>query len=144
MPDPNSSPPVATGGDSEPRSAKPWASLAHFGGLLGIFPSLVIFLALRHQSGATRRESREALNWQITTAMYGVFLVILAGGAAVVLGNVLLRYCAYICLGTLVPTLPLLALYGLWMVNCVFSIMGGVKVNGGGSYRYPFALRLVK
>jgi uncharacterized Tic20 family protein len=26
----------------------------------------------------------------------------------------------------------------------IFSILGGVKVNGGGSYRYPVSIRLIK
>lgn len=31
-----------------------------------------------------------------------------------------------------------------WFLNVLFSILGGVKVKGGGNYRYPFALRLLK
>lgn len=26
----------------------------------------------------------------------------------------------------------------------VFSIIGGIKANGGEAYRYPFAIRLIK
>jgi len=29
-------------------------------------------------------------------------------------------------------------------VNAILSILGGIKVNGGGSYRYPFAFRFIK
>jgi uncharacterized Tic20 family protein len=29
------------------------------------------------------------------------------------------------------------------IANIVFCILAAVKVNGGASYRYPFALRLV-
>ena len=32
----------------------------------------------------------------------------------------------------------------VWVATVIFSILGGVKVNGGGSYRYPFAIRLIK
>ena len=34
--------------------------------------------------------------------------------------------------------------WALYILNVVFSILGFVKVNNGGSYRYPFALRLIK
>jgi uncharacterized Tic20 family protein len=34
--------------------------------------------------------------------------------------------------------------FAWWVLNVVWSIMGGVKVNAGGSYRYPFSLRLIK
>jgi uncharacterized Tic20 family protein len=30
------------------------------------------------------------------------------------------------------------------VLDVIFSIIGGVKVQGGGSYRYPFAIRLIK
>ena len=31
-----------------------------------------------------------------------------------------------------------------WVVSIIFSILGFMKVNAGGSYRYPFAIRLIK
>ena len=30
------------------------------------------------------------------------------------------------------------------VLNVIFSIMGGIKVNGGGSYRYPVNIRWIK
>ena len=41
---------------------------------------------------------------------------------------------------SIVGFLPLL----LWIANVIFSILGSLKVQGGSSYRYPFALRLIK
>ena len=35
----------------------------------------------------------------------------------------------------------------IWLViiaNIIFAILGGVKVNGGGSYRYPVNIRWIK
>jgi hypothetical protein len=29
-------------------------------------------------------------------------------------------------------------------VNIIFAILGGIKVNGGGSYRYPVNIRWIK
>ena len=118
-----------------PAEDKQWASFAHFGGLLGILPSLIIFLVFKDRGALTRQESKEALNWQITFTIGVIVLNIittiiatslaLAGGFAV---------------ASLIGWLPFL----LWVVNAIFSIMGGVKVNGGGAYRYPFAIRLIK
>jgi uncharacterized Tic20 family protein len=31
----------------------------------------------------------------------------------------------------------------LWVANLIFCIVAAVKVSSDGSYRYPFALRLV-
>ncbi len=32
----------------------------------------------------------------------------------------------------------------VWLVSLIFSIIAGMAVNKGESYRYPFALRLIK
>jgi uncharacterized Tic20 family protein len=32
----------------------------------------------------------------------------------------------------------------VWILNLVFCIIAGIKANEGVSYRYPFALRLIK
>lgn len=114
---------------------KQWASFAHFGGVIGILPSLIIYLVFKDRGALTREESREALNWQITfTVGYLVlsvivFLLQVALGGAGVYG-----------VSGLIGFLPFL----WWILNAILSILGGVKVNGGGSYRYPFALRFVK
>lgn len=47
------------------------------------------------------------------------------------------------------PVYGLSALFALlplawWILNAIFSVLGGVKVNAGDSYRYPFAFRFIK
>jgi uncharacterized Tic20 family protein len=111
---------------------KLWASLAHFGGILFILPSLLIFLILKDRGPKVRVESKEALNWEITFAIAFIIWQIIGGILTVPL------------LFTPVFFLPGLIGFLLWAVNVLFSILGGIKVNGGGSYRYPFSLRLVK
>ena len=118
-----------------PAEDKQWASFAHFGGLLFLLPSLIIYLVFKDRGTLTRQESKEALNWQITFLIGFVVLQILAA----ILSGALLFSGAY-GIAVLFGFLPFL----LWIVNAIFSILGGVKVNGGGAYRYPFALRLVK
>jgi uncharacterized Tic20 family protein len=114
---------------------KLWASLAHFGGLLYILPSLLIYLILKDRGPKVRVEAKEALNWQITFLIGEVILWILSG----ILGVALLLSPAY-GIAVFISFLPLL----WWVVNAILSILGGIKVNGGGSYRYPFAFRFIK
>lgn len=118
-----------------PEQDKQWAAFAHFGGLLGILPSLIIFLVFKDRGTLTKQEGKEALNWQITFAIGIVVVYILVA----ILNAIAIASGAYGLIG-LFNLLPFVA----WVVNAIFSIMGGVKVNGGGAYRYPFAIRLVK
>ena len=118
-----------------PAEDKQWASFAHFGGILGILPSLIIFLVFKDRGTLTRQEGKEALNWQITFTIGIIILEILSG----ILTAIAIGSGAY-ALASIGGWLVFL----LYVANLIFSIMGGVKVNGGGTYRYPFALRLVK
>ncbi|WP_405218379.1 DUF4870 domain-containing protein [Agrococcus sp. Ld7] len=98
-----------------------------FGGWIG---PLIVFLIYKDRSAFARQESKEALN-------FGIFMTILAVGIMFV--GILLA----------IPTFGLLgfisALYWIpGLLQAIFSIIGGMRVNGGGSYRYPFNWRLVK
>jgi uncharacterized Tic20 family protein len=114
---------------------KLWASLAHLGGILYILPSLIIWLILKDRGPKVNVEAKAALNWQITFLIGEVILWILSG----ILGVALLFTPVY-GIAVLFYWLPLL----WWLVNVLFSVLGFVKVNGGGSYKYPFSLHLVK
>ncbi len=100
---------------------KQWASFAHFGGILGILPALIIWLVFKDRGTKTNVEGKEALNFQIT--------ILIAYVAGVILSFVLIG--VFISLAA-------------WVVSIIFSIIGGMKVNAGGSYRYPFAIRFIK
>ena len=118
-------------GPLTPAEDKQWASFAHFGGILWILPSLIIFLVFKDRGALTKQESKEALNWQITfliimVAWWIISVIFLATG-----------------LGGLFGILTLIG-WLLYIGNVVLSILGGVKVNGGGAYRYPFAFRFIK
>ncbi|MDQ1582955.1 MAG: uncharacterized protein QOF36_1009 [Microbacteriaceae bacterium] len=112
-----------------------WAMWSHFGGVIGILPSLIIFLVFKDRGRLTNQEAKEALNWQITFTIGYIILIIL--GAIL---NTLLIVAGVGFLALIISLLPLF----WWILNVIFSIMGGVKVNAGGSYRYPFAIRLIK
>jgi len=110
---------------------KQWASFAHLGGILGFLPSLIIWLIFKDRGVKTNVEAKEALNFQIT--------VTIAHVANFVLGIILIavNFGFWGIIQTLLT-------FAIWAVGLVFSIIGFTKVNAGGSYRYPFALRLIK
>ena len=122
-------------GPLTPAEDKQWASFAHFGGILGILPSLIIFLAFKDRGALTKQESKEALNWQIT------FLIIIVAWwiISAILSAVFFATGLWGLFGILT-----LIWWLLYIGNVVLSILGGVKVNGGGAYRYPFAFRFIK
>lgn len=124
-----SSPPLTQAED------KQWAMLAHFGGILWILPSLIIYLVFKDRGPFTRQEAKEALNWQITFLAGYIVLWVLV--------SILTAALLFSPAGGLITVLFWLP--GLWyVVNLVLSIMGGIKVNSGAPYRYPFAFRLIK
>ncbi len=111
------------------------AMWAHIGGVIGFLPSLIIWLVFKDRGPRTNVEAKEALNWQITFTIGYVALWIVV----TILSGVFIAAGAW----AITPLLNLLPL-ALWVVNVIFSIMGGLKVNGGGSYRYPVNFRFIK
>jgi uncharacterized Tic20 family protein len=107
---------------------KQWASFAHFGGVLGILPSLIIWLIFKDRGAKTNVEGKEALNFQITATIAQVVLYVLGTILAIIFIGFLFYFLAFV----------------VWALAVVFSILGGVKVNGGGSYRYPVNIRFIK
>ena len=110
---------------------KQWASFAHLGGILSFLPSLIIWLVFKDRGPKTNVEAKEALNFQITAAIAQVAVFIINA----ILTAVTLGFWGLI--GWLLP----LAVY---VISLIWSIMGFQKVNAGGSYRYPVAIRFIK
>ncbi len=99
-----------------------WSMLSHLGGiLLGFLAPLIVMLTKGNESPYTRYHAVEALNFQITLAIGYV--------AASVLSALLIGLFIF----------PV-----LMIVNLLFCIMAGLAANKGETYKYPFALRLVK
>ena len=122
-----------------PAEDKQWAMWSHFGGVLGLLPSLIIFLVFKDRGGFTKQESKEALNWQITWIIAYVAINIIVA----ILQVALVFSDPYGGLGILGVLLGLLG-WLPYLANLVFSIIGGVKVNGGSAYRYPVNFRFIK
>lgn len=116
----------------DPAQDKQWASFAHLGGILWFLPSLIIWLVFKDRGRLTDQEAKEALNWQITWIAAWVVSQILG----IIIGTFTFGI-GYLLFSLLIP-------WALYIVNLVFSILGFVKVNSGGSYRYPVNFRFIK
>jgi hypothetical protein len=102
------------------------ALIAHLLGIVTWFVGpLIIWLINKDQSAKAfvNDQAKEALNFQIT--------ITIAFVAAFILVTITLGLLFF---------LPML----VGLANLVFCILGGIKANGGESYRYPFAIRLIK
>ena len=118
-----------------------WSTLAHVGNVVGFLPSLLIFLILGPRSARVRQESREALNFVITAI---IAIVALAIVGAIVSGLYYATPSGIDIVFGLLGLLINLVQFAVYVLVIVFSIVAAVRVNNGGSFRYPFALRLIK
>jgi len=112
---------------------KQWASFAHFGNIIFLIPALIIYLVFKDRGPKVAVEGKEALNWTIN-----VTGIVIAGNIV----NLILSFIPVV--GWILALLIGLVIWAVIIVNIIFAIMGGVKVNGGGSYRYPFNIRWIK
>ncbi|MDO5492130.1 MAG: DUF4870 domain-containing protein [Nesterenkonia sp.] len=107
-----------------PAEDRRWATLAHFGGLMGCVPSLIIFLIFRDRGPFTAQESKEALNFTLPLTVLLLASYILA----------------------LIPAIGWI--FGLtavliWIILAVSGLIAGIECNKGRPYRYRFNLRLI-
>ncbi len=127
MSDSNSpSPPAAA--PLTPEQDRQWAMLGQFGGILGFIPPLIIWLVFRDRGRLTEQEAKESLNFQISVAIFVLGFYIL--------GTIL----SFVIIGLLLFPLAV----AVSIAGVVFAIVAGIKVNGGGTYRYPYTFRFIK
>lgn len=129
-PPPAAPAPAAPLSEAEDRQ---WASFAHFGNIILLVPALIIYLVFKDRGAKVAVEGKEALNWTINVT--GLVIV-------VNIVNVILGFIPVI--GWILALLFTLVLWAVIIVNIIFAIIGGVRVNGGGSYRYPLNIRWIK
>ena len=100
------------------------AMIGHLSGIIaGFIGPLIIWLINKEKTdkGWLNDQAKEALNFQIT-----IFIAyVIAGMLTLVLIGMLL--------------IPIILI-----ANLILCIMAGMKANEGVSYRYPFAIRLIK
>ena len=103
---------------------KTMALIAHLSGIVvGFLGPLVIWLMNKDKAdkGWLNEQVKEALNFQIT----------------VVIGYIIGTILTMVLIGILV-------VFAVLIGNLILCIIAGMKANEGVSYRYPFALRLIK
>ncbi|WP_026552220.1 DUF4870 domain-containing protein [Arthrobacter sp. H20] len=102
-----------------------WATLAHFGGILGFIPSLLILLIFKNRGPFTAQEAREAFNFTFPPTI--------------------LAFAAWLL--SLLPTVGgLFAVVNalIWVAIAVSSVIAGIQVNRGRPYQYVLNLRLFR
>jgi len=125
--------PAAPAGPLSEAEDKQWASFAHFGNILSFVAPLIIWLIFKDRGSKTNVEGKEALNWGINVAGLLVANSILG----LIFGFIPVVGLIWVFIGPLIWI-------AVVVLNVIFSIMGGIKVNGGGSYRYPVNIRWIK
>ncbi|WP_460689120.1 DUF4870 domain-containing protein [Nesterenkonia suensis] len=107
-----------------PAEDRRWATLSHFGGLMGCVPSLIIYLVFRDRGPFTAQESKEALNFTLPLTLVLLVCYVLA----------------------LIPAIGWifgLAAVALWVVMTIAGLVAGIECNKGRPYRYRMNLRLI-
>lgn len=99
-----------------------WAALGQLSGILVSFIGpLLIMLIFGPRSAFVKKESTEALNFQITVAI------------AYIIGFVL----TFVVIGIFI-------ILAVWVVSLIFMIMAALKNKDGLDYRYPVCIRFIK
>lgn len=102
--------------------ARLWAMLGQLGGIiLGFIGPLIVMLVFGPRNAFVKKESTEALNFQIT-----------------------------VLIGYLISFVLMLVVVGIflflavWILSIIFCVIAAVKNNQGIEYRYPINIRFVK
>ena len=103
-------------------SDKIWSILSHLSALLGVgfVLPLVVYLAMRNESGYVAAHAREALNFHISVLIYALGCIPLV---SILIG------------------IPLLIVLGVG--SLILAIVASIKASNGLCYRYPLTLRFV-
>ncbi len=106
-----------------------WAMISHLGGLIpGYFVCwiipLLVWLIKGKDSDFIYKQSREALNFQVSVLIYEGFALLLM----------------FTIIG--IPITVLVFIF-FWIVNIFCSLKGAILVARGKEYRYPFNLKLI-
>ena len=104
-----------------PSDARMWAMFAHLGGIiLTVIAPLVIYLIYRDRDPFIRRQSTQALNFQIIIAIIELVSVPL-----------------------MVIGIGFLTFFAAAIALVVFSIIAGIAANRGEDYIYPYIPQMV-
>ncbi|MCI4660064.1 DUF4870 domain-containing protein [Cryobacterium zhongshanensis] len=112
-----------------PRADRRWAAVAHLGGIVGVVPSLLVWLIFMEQDRFPSAEAKAALNFQITAMCGFLILNVLSILAAVAFGS-----------GGAFAVVAAI----LWATETAFCCAGFRQARRGYPYDYPWSLHLVK
>jgi uncharacterized Tic20 family protein len=113
---------------------KQYTTLATFLNIILLIPALIFFFGFRTRGPKIGEQSKENLNWTINITAIVIIAQIL---------QVIFLFIPYV--GFILSILLTLVFYAAGIVNLIFSIMGGVKINNTGeTYRYPVNIRWIK
>ncbi len=102
--------------------ARMWAMLGHLSiFVIAIIGPLIIMLTLGDRNAFVKKQSVEALNFQITVLIASVISAILI----------------FLVIG-------IFMLIAVAIIGAIFAIMAAVKSYNGEDYRYPINIRMVK
>lgn len=131
------------GNKQEPRpnrnDVRQWASLAHLSSLLGlatgigfILGPVLVWLFKKDEDPFIEENAKESINFQLNVLV----LEMIFGFVAFILAASLIG----------IPLLCLLIPVALVLVGAqiILPIIAGMRVNDGGTYRYPFIYRFFK
>lgn len=99
--------------------------MAHFGGILGCFPALVIYLIFKDRGPFTAQESKEALNFTFPPTVVAI------------VANLLIIIPAVSGIFAVIAA-------AIWVILTVNAVIAGIKCNRGVPYRYAYNLRLIR
>lgn len=114
---------------NEVGDSRMWATFGHAAGAIGVFATggtigwlapLLIWLIRRDYDVFAAEQAKEALNFQISMAIFAVIAGILC----------------FVLIG-----FPMLLV--LLIINVVCSIQGAIRTHRGEAYRYPYTIRFI-
>ena len=118
-------PPLSVPPDQQPMSdsdARLWAMLGQLGGIILCFIGpLIVMLVFGPRNAFVKKESTEALNFQIT----------------VLIGYIVSFVLMFVVVG-------IFLFFAVWILSIIFCVIAAVKNNQGIEYRYPINIRFVK
>ena len=120
---------IAPSSDSSSSEARNFALFCHLSSLCGwigvpfgtILGPLLIWLLKKDQFPMVDEHGKEALNFNITITI-----------------------AALICIPLIFVLIGIFLLLAVAIIHIVFVIKAAIEASNGRSYRYPFALRLIK
>ncbi|MDQ1542671.1 MAG: uncharacterized protein QOK08_309 [Actinomycetota bacterium] len=112
---------------------KQYSTLATFLNIILLIPALIFYFAFGNRGPMIGRQSKENLNWTINISVIVIAAEIL---------SVIFAFIPIV--GFIISLLLGLVIWAALIVNLIFSIIGGTKVNAGEFYKYPFAFRFIK